>query len=180
MGALTVWEPSAARHGPPERQGTRPSPEPAAHMGQPNAVLSSRVSGVSGIDILVLARVRDHVMRTYSGRPSSSIWFSTAVATATSVACRPYVCERSPSPMRRFRLETSASTRARQLYPKALCQTMRPRSAVHLRCASRCVGADCAASLGAALARGGTTKAASGWRAATSPWTSSCRRPHRR
>jgi hypothetical protein len=41
---------------------------------------------------------------------------------------------------------------------------MRPRSAIHRRCASRCVGAVSAASLGTALERCGTT-AASGCRA---------------
>jgi exopolysaccharide production protein ExoY len=37
---------------------------------------------------------------------------------------------------------------------------------MHRRCRSRCVGAVCAASLGTAFARGGTTTAAAGWRAA--------------
>jgi len=58
---------------------------------------------------------RGHTMRTYSGRPSSSMRFSTPAATATSVACRPSVCERNPSPMTRFQREMSASTKARQL-----------------------------------------------------------------
>jgi hypothetical protein len=43
--------------------------------------------------------------------------------------------------MTRFHLEMSASTRARQLCPDTLCQPMRPRSAMHRRWASRCVGA---------------------------------------
>src|SRR5215203_2437359 len=90
------------------------------------------------------------------------------VHTITSLACRPSVCERSPSPMTRFHLEMSASTRARQLYPDALCQPMRPHSAMHRRWASRCVGAVSAVSLGTAFARGGTITAAAGWRAATS------------
>jgi hypothetical protein len=47
-------------------------------------------------------RVPGHAMRTYSGRPSSSIRFSTSAAMATSLACCPSVCERSPSPMTRF------------------------------------------------------------------------------
>src|SRR4051794_11220471 len=49
------------------------------------------------------------------------------VHTITSLACRPSVCERSPSPMTRFQREISASTRARQPYPDARCQPMRPR-----------------------------------------------------
>jgi hypothetical protein len=44
---------------------------------------------------------------------------------------------------------------------------MRPRSAMHCRYASHCVGAVSATSLGTALERGGTMTAASGWRAAT-------------
>jgi hypothetical protein len=113
-------------------------------------------------------RVPGHAMRTYSGRPRSSMRFSTSAAIATSVACRPSVWKRSPSPMTRFQREMSDSTRARQPYPEARCQPMRPRSAIHRRCASRCVGAVSAASLGTAFARGGTTTAASGCRAATS------------
>ena len=74
-----------------------------------------------------------------------------SAAMATSLACRPSVCDRSPSPMTRFQRDTSASTRARQLYPEALCQPMRPRSAIHRRCRSRCVGALSAAALGTAF-----------------------------
>ena len=73
-------------------------------------------------------------------RPSSSIRFSTSAVMATSVACRPSVCEWSPSPIIRFHLEMSASTRARQLYPDTLCQPMRPCSARHRRWASRLRG----------------------------------------
>ena len=51
-----------------------------------------------------------------------------------SPAARPSA-KRSPSPMTRFQREMSASTRARQSYPEALCQPMRPRSAMHRRCA---------------------------------------------
>src|SRR3954453_11652467 len=47
-------------------------------------------------------------MRTYSGRPRSSIRFSTSAAMATSLAWRPSVCDRSPSPMTRFQREISA------------------------------------------------------------------------
>src|SRR3954465_4464488 len=90
------------------------------------------------------------------------------VHTITSLACRPSVCERSPSPMTRFQREISHSTRARQLYPDACCQPMRPRSAIHRRCRSRCVGAVRAVSLGTELARGGTTTAAAGGGAVTS------------
>src|SRR2546423_3845735 len=61
----------------------------------------------------------------------------------------------------------SASTKARQLYPDAFCQLMRPCSAIACRCRSRGVGAVSAVSLGPALERGGTMTAASGWRAAT-------------
>jgi hypothetical protein len=43
-----------------------------------------------------------YVRRTYSGRPSSSIRFSEAVAMATSVICRPLVRERSASPITRL------------------------------------------------------------------------------
>ena len=43
-----------------------------------------------------------HVRRTYSGRPSSSIRFSDATAMATSVVCRPWVRERSASPITRL------------------------------------------------------------------------------
>src|SRR3954465_344240 len=58
------------------------------------------------------------------GQPplKSSIRSRTLVAIATSVAWRRSVCERSPSPMTRFHRETSASTRARQLYPEVFCQ----------------------------------------------------------
>ena len=62
---------------------------------------------------------------------------------------------------------TSASTRARQLYPEALCQPMRPRSAMSRRCRSPRIGAVPAVSLGTALERGGTMTSASGCRAAT-------------
>ena len=71
----------------------------------------------------------DYATRMYSGRPSSSMWFSTFAAMATSVACSLSVYERSPSPMTRFHLEMPASARARQLYPDARCQPMRPRTA---------------------------------------------------
>src|SRR3954452_2598563 len=126
------------------------------------------VAWIGGVGAPSPTRVPGYVMRTYSGRPSSSIRFSTSTARATSLACRPSVCERSPSPMTRFQREISDSTRARQLYPEAFCQPRRPRSAIHRRCRSRCVGAISAASLGTAFARGGTTTAAAGWRAATS------------
>src|SRR5919112_7757 len=120
------------------------------------------VAWIGGVGALSPTRVQDHAMRTYSGRPSSSMRFSTSAAMATSVACRLSVWKRSPSPMTRFHLEMSASTRARQLYPEAFCQPIRPRSAIHRRCRSRCVGAISAASLGTAFARGGTTTAAAG------------------
>ncbi len=56
-----------------------------------------------------------HAMRTYSGRPRSSMRFSTSAAIATSVACRSFVCERNPSPMTRFHRDASDSTRATHL-----------------------------------------------------------------
>src|SRR4051812_46912756 len=126
------------------------------------------VAWIGGVGALSPTRVPDHATRTYSGRPSSSIRFSTLAAIATSLACRPSVCERSPSPITRFHLEMSASTRARQLYPEAFCQPRRPRSARHRRCRSLCVGGVSAVSLGPAFARGGTITAAAGWRAAIS------------
>src|SRR4051794_12590027 len=58
--------------------------------------------------------------------------------------------------------EQTISTRARQLYPDALCQPMRPRSAIDRRWAPCCVGAIAAVALATALKRGGTTTA-SGW-----------------
>ena len=45
---------------------------------------------------------RGHAMRTDSGRPSSSMRFSTPTAMATSVACRRSVCERGVSPITRL------------------------------------------------------------------------------
>src|SRR3954462_4400588 len=81
------------------------------------ADLRHLVALIGGVGALGPTRVQDHTMRTYSGRPSSSIRFSTSAAMATSLACRPSVCERSPSPMTRFQREMSDSTRARQLYP---------------------------------------------------------------
>ena len=54
-------------------------------------------------------------IRTYSGRPSSSIRFKALTAIITSVARRRSVRDRSPSPMTRLKRLMSASTRARQL-----------------------------------------------------------------
>jgi hypothetical protein len=79
------------------------------------ASLNRFVAAVGGLDALIPAHVRDHAMRTYSGRPNSSIRFSTLAAIATSVVWRPSVCDRSPSPMTRFHLEISASIKARLL-----------------------------------------------------------------
>src|SRR3954464_4330286 len=132
------------------------------------AAMGHLVAWIGGTGALSPTRVPGYAMRTYSGRPSSSIRFSTSTAMATSLACRPSVWKRRPSPMTRFQREISPSTRARQPYPDARCQPMRPRSAIHRRCRSRCVGAVPAVSLGTALARGGTTTAAAGWRAASS------------
>src|SRR3954451_3706153 len=131
------------------------------------AAIRHLVAWIGGVGALSPTRVPGHAVRTYSGRPRSSIRFSTSAAIATSIACRPSVWERRPSPTTRFHREMSHSTRARQPYPEARCQPMRPRSAIHRRCASRRVGVISAASLGTAFARGGTTTAAAGWRAAT-------------
>ena len=120
------------------------------------------VAWVGGVGALSPTRVPGYAMRTYSGRPSSSIRFRTLAAMATSLACRPSVCERSPSPRTRFQREISHSTRARQPYPDARCQPMRPRSAISCRCRSRFVGALSAVALGTALERGGTMTAAAG------------------
>src|SRR3954453_24212167 len=40
------------------------------------------VARVEGVGVLSPTRVSGHVMRTYSGRPRSSIWFSTPAAMA--------------------------------------------------------------------------------------------------
>src|SRR4051794_5201018 len=51
------------------------------------------VARVDRVGALSPTRVPGHAVRTYSGRPSSSMRFSTLAAIATSVACRPFVCE---------------------------------------------------------------------------------------
>src|SRR4051794_25836044 len=81
--------------------------------------LRNRVAWVGGVHALSPTRVAGYAMRTYSGRPKSNMRFRTLVAMATSVACRPSVCERSPPPITHFQRAISASTRARQLYPDA-------------------------------------------------------------
>src|SRR4051795_1905376 len=73
------------------------------------------VAWLGGVGALSPTRVPGYAMRTYFGRPSSNIRLSTPAAMATSLACRPSVCERSPSPMTRFQRAISHSTRARQL-----------------------------------------------------------------
>ncbi len=88
-------------------------------------------------------------------------------ATATSVARRSSVCARNSSPITCFHLFMVASTRARLLYPDAFCHAMRLCRAMFWMWPSRCVGEVSAVSLGTAVARGGTTTAASGWRWAT-------------
>ncbi len=55
-----------------------------------------------------------HIRRTYSGRPSSSIWFRTATARAISGARQHFVRERSPFAVTRLNRLTSASTSTRQ------------------------------------------------------------------
>jgi hypothetical protein len=47
-------------------------------------------------------RICIYERRRYSGRPSSNMRFSEATAMATSVVCRPSVCERSASPITRL------------------------------------------------------------------------------
>jgi Transposase DDE domain len=73
------------------------------------------VARVDGVGAWSPTRVPGHAMRTYSGRPRSSMRFSAPAAIATSVARRPSVCERSPSPITRFQRPISASTKARRL-----------------------------------------------------------------
>ena len=68
---------------------------------------SRLVAWIGGVGALSPTRVPGYAMRTYSGRPSSSIRFSTSAAIATSVACRPSVWKRRPSPMTRFQRDTS-------------------------------------------------------------------------
>src|SRR5271165_1540731 len=53
--------------------------------------------------------------------------------------------------MTRFQRPISASTKARQLYPDAFCQPMRPCSAITFRCRSRGVGAVSAVWLGTCI-----------------------------
>src|SRR4051795_11051879 len=78
------------------------------------------VAWIGGVDALSPTRVPGHAVRTYSGRPRSSIRFSTSAAIATSIASRPSVWKRRPSPTTRFHREISHSARARQPYPRAL------------------------------------------------------------
>src|SRR5215210_1314867 len=80
----------------------------------------------------------------------------TWTATSTSVARRSSVCARNRSPITCFHRPMAASARARFVYPDALCQAMRPCSAMCWRWRSRCVGALSAVWLGTAVARGGT------------------------
>src|SRR3954454_1787060 len=90
-----------------------------------NPVYLHLVAWIGGMDALSTTRVPGHAMRTYSGRPSSSIRFSTSAAIATSIICRPSVWKRRPPPTTHFQREMSDSPRARQLYPEARCQPMR-------------------------------------------------------
>src|SRR5215204_1626784 len=96
---------------------------------------------------------------------------STWTATFTSVARRSSVCEPNPSPITRFHLPVAVSARARLLYSDALCQAMRPPSAMSWRWRSRCVGSLWANLLGTAVTRGGTMMDAVGWRSATLAYT---------
>ena len=54
---------------------------------------STDVAWIGGVGALSPTRVPGYAMRTYSGRPSSSIRFSTSAAMATSLTCRPSVCD---------------------------------------------------------------------------------------
>ena len=92
----------------------------ASFTGFRNGKLLSRqhlVAWIGGVGALSPTRVPGHAMRTYSGRPSSSIRFSTSAAMATSVACRPSVWKRSPSPMTRFQREISALHQSAPVVP---------------------------------------------------------------
>jgi predicted N-acetyltransferase YhbS len=66
------------------------------------ALLHGSAAGRSQPRASAIMRIRYHVRRTYSGRPSSSIRFSDATAMATSVVSRPSVRERSASPITRL------------------------------------------------------------------------------
>ena len=129
---------------------------------------STDVARIGGVDALSPTRVPGHAMRTYSGRPSSSMRFSTSTAMATSVACRPSVCERSPSPMTRLQRADIGLHQRAPVVPRRLLPAHAAALGDSCRCRSRCVGAVSAVSLGTAFERGGTMTAASGWRAATS------------
>ncbi len=73
------------------------------------------VAQFKGRDARCPSLSRFHAVRTYSGRPRSSMRFSAPTAMDTSVARRRSVRERSPSPITRLKRLTSASTSARQL-----------------------------------------------------------------
>src|SRR3954463_8685185 len=74
-GSLTVWvtpEALAAWHPPKTRVGGagRARTRTSRHL----------VAWIGGVGALSPTRAQDHAMRTYSGRPSSSIRFSTSAA----------------------------------------------------------------------------------------------------
>ena len=126
---------SLARLGlPPQRRPSRPArqrpttPERPIHRrsGAPSPVprsLSSAGFDRGECDIHCVARIGfgrvegrgwcGYAMRTYSGRPSSSIRFSAWTATAASVARRASVRDRSVPPITRLYRLMSASTSAR-------------------------------------------------------------------
>ena len=108
--------------------------------------------------------VRGQAMRTYFGRPNSSMRLRAWTATPTSVARHSSLRERNPSPITCFHLPIAASARERLPYPDRLCHPMRPCAAMSWRWRSRWVGALSAVWLGTAVARGGTMISASGWR----------------
>lgn len=72
------------------------------------------------------ACIRDHVKRTYPGRPSSSMRFSTLTATTTSVAPRSSLRDLSMLLMTRWFCRHSCHTSRREL--DSGCRLRRPRN----------------------------------------------------
>ncbi len=71
------------------------------------------VAGIGVVDAMRPAPIDGQATRTECGRPRSSMRLRTWTATSTSVARRPSVCERSPSPMTRLKRDIAVSARAR-------------------------------------------------------------------
>ena len=100
-------------------------------------------------------------MRTYSGRPSSSMRFSTLTAMATSLACRPSVASAAvanhPFPARNVGFDESAPVVARGFLPSHAAVLGNDLNVpVALGCVVPAVW------LGTAPERGGTITSASG------------------